>query len=234
MALVFTSVFVFCFHFRRMVYKVVYNRLVNMDDVALYVVGPRKWYTNLENAFRRHQIPETFAQYNKSIPPFHNTKWGLREFGKRIDDQIKKDGYIEVYGHVSKRYPEGSSCVEYILVVDSYQTGTRKSAPSGILNEFENVAPFFDDYDKTMGKCVNGDDFKYETWLHVIRIQQVKPEYYSKFIRYDYERPVVQADLRHGIFLVFRFDEMEKYEPKDEPSPSTYVKIHDVYGKSGR
>ncbi|MCZ7360603.1 MAG: hypothetical protein O8C55_11045 [Candidatus Methanoperedens sp.] len=206
-----------------------------MDDVALYVVGPRKWYINLENAFYRHQIPETFVQYNKSITPLRKTKWGWIEFGKRIDSQINKDGYIKVYGHVSKTWPEGSSCVEYILVVDKYQTGARKSAPLGILNKFEYVAPYFDDYDKIIGKCENEEDFKYETWLHVIRIQKVNPADYSKFVRYDSNEPVGISDLRKvGIFLVFSFDEMEICEPIEKTIRSKYDREYDIYGKSGR
>lgn len=202
-----------------------------MDDVALYVVGPRKWYKNLENAFCRHQIPETFVQYNKSITPFHKTKWGCIEFGELIDSQINKDGYIKVYGHVSKTWPEGSSCVEYILVVDRYQTGTRTFAPLGKLNPNKNVAPYFDDYDKIIGKCENDKDFKYETWLHATHIQKVNPVDYSKFIRYDSIEPVGKSDLRKvGIFLVYCFDEMEPEPENDSSLPVKYIKTSEDKG----
>ena len=49
------------FHFRRRVYKIVNDSCFDMDDVALYVVGPRKWYINLDNAFYLKERPCTFG-----------------------------------------------------------------------------------------------------------------------------------------------------------------------------
>jgi len=194
-----------------------------MDNIGLYLVDLEDGLKICITCGKKYH--ETWAQYNKHISRFEDI----------LKSQINKNGFITAFGHVSRRYQDGTSRVEYELYIDDFKTSYLRTEPPPSKYQpdtYVNI-PFDEKYDIEMGKCKGSWDFKYNTWLHVTRIKSIPPVWWENFTRYDpYDRTLNRTlntgDLRYGIFPVYcthKVDISRYY--REETAPTTYEREYE-------
>jgi hypothetical protein len=124
-------------------------------NICLLLNGKYSWYRNIISAFERHG--ETWVQQSLELKSEHT-----KAFLKIID----RHGFFLAFGYVQRPL----SAIGYVFKIDKMLSGSEKIPPPD-----DTVPPFDPAYDLKQGKCKDADDFKYQTWLHVMGYESIEP-----------------------------------------------------------